>query len=166
MPWTALSGGHRPVAPHSVLRSNLQTFRSQMAFDKVKTLRAAEKFLEIGKIAAAIKEYCQIVAVDPDDFTTLNMLGDLYTRVGNTSEAVTCFRRIADHYRDQGFGLKAIAMYKKIDRLQPNDIDIATHLADLYASQDLIVEARTHYLAIVDAHHRAGAAQSALDVLR
>ena len=137
-----------------------------MAFDKVKTLRAAEKFLEIGKIAAAIKEYCQIVAVDADDFTTLNMLGDLYTRVGNTSEAVTCFRRIADHYREQGFGLKAIAMYKKIDRLQPNDIDIATHLADLYASQDLIVEARTHYLAIVEAHNRAGAAQSALEILR
>ena len=137
-----------------------------MAFDKVKTLRAAEKYLEIGKIAAAIKEYCQIVAVDADDFTTLNMLGDLYTRVGNTSEAVKCFRRIADHYREQGFGLKAIAMYKKIDRLQPNDIDIATHLADLYASQDLIVEARAHYLAIVDAHNRAGAAQSALDILR
>jgi tetratricopeptide (TPR) repeat protein len=137
-----------------------------MGFDKAKTLRAAEKFLEMGKIAAAIKEYCQIVAVDADDLTTLNMLGDLYTRVGNTSEAVTCFRRIADYYREQGFGLKAIAMYKKIDRLQPNDIDITTHLADLYASQDLIVEARTHYLAIVEAHNRAGAAQSALDVLR
>jgi tetratricopeptide (TPR) repeat protein len=137
-----------------------------MGFDKAKTIRAAEKFLEMGKIAAAIKEYCQIVAVDADDLTTLNMLGDLYTRVGNTSEAVTCFRRIADYYREQGFGLKAIAMYKKIDRLQPNDIEIATHLADLYASQDLIVEARTHYLAIVETHYRAGAAQSALDILR
>ncbi|HXT62849.1 MAG TPA: tetratricopeptide repeat protein [Pyrinomonadaceae bacterium] len=137
-----------------------------MAFDKAKTLRAAEKYLEVGKIAAAIKEYCQIVAVDADDFTTLNMLGDLYTRVGNTSEAVTCFRRIAEHYREQGFGLKAIAMYKKIDRLQPHDIDIATHLADLYAQQDLIVEARTHYLAIVEAHQRAGSAHSALEVLR
>jgi tetratricopeptide (TPR) repeat protein len=137
-----------------------------MGFDKAKTLRAAEKFLEMGKIAAAIKEYCQIVAVDADDLTTLNMLGDLYTRVGNTSEAVKCFRRIADYYREQGFGLKAIAMYKKIDRLQPNDIDIATHLADLYASQDLIVEARTHYLTVAEAHNRAGAAQSALDVFR
>jgi len=137
-----------------------------MAFDKAKTLRAAEKFLEMGKIAAAIKEYCQIVAVDADDFTALNMLGDLYTRVGNTSEAVTCFRRIAEHYREQGFGLKAIAMYKKIDRLQPQDIEVATHLADLYAQQDLIVEARTHYLAVVEAHHRAGAAQSALEILR
>ena len=137
-----------------------------MAFDKVKTLRAAEKYLEMGKISSAIKEYCQIVAVDPHDFTTLNMLGDLYTRAGNASEAVGCFRRIAEHYREQGFGLKAIAMYKKIDRLLPNNIEIATYLADLYAQQDLVVEARAHYLAIVEAHNRAGAAQSALDVLR
>ncbi len=137
-----------------------------MNLDKAKTLRAAEKFLESGKIAAAIKEYCQIVAVDASDFTTLNMLGDLYTRVGNTAEAVSCFRRIAEHYHEQGFGLKAIAMYKKIDRLQPNDIEIATNLADLYAQQDLIVEARAHYLAVVEAYDRAGAAQSALEILR
>lgn len=137
-----------------------------MLVDKAKTLRTAEKFLETGKIAAAIKEYCQIVAVDADDFTTLNMLGDLYTRVGNTAEAISCFRRIAEHYREQGFGLKAIAMYKKIDRLQPNDIEIATSLADLYAQQDLIVEARAHYLTVVEAHSRAGSVQSALEILR
>ena len=137
-----------------------------MVLDKAKTLRVAEKYLEAGKIAAAIKEYCQIVAVDADDFTTLNMLGDLYTRVGNTGEAIGCFRRIAEHYREQGFGLKAIAMYKKIDRLQPQNIEIATNLADLYAQQDLIVEARAHYLAVVESHHRAGAAQSALETLR
>lgn len=137
-----------------------------MVLDKAKTLRVAEKYLESGKIAAAIKEYCQIIAVDADDLTTLNMLGDLYTRVGNTTEAIICFRRIAEHYRDQGFGLKAIAMYKKIDRLQPGDIEIATNLADLYAQQDLIVEARAHYLEVVEAHNRAGAAQSALETLR
>lgn len=137
-----------------------------MALDKVKTLRAAEKYLEIGKIAAAIKEYCQIVSVDSDDFTTLNMLGDLYTRVGKTAEAVSCFRRIAEHYHEQGFGLKAIAMYKKIDRLQPGDIEIISHLAGLYAQQDLVVEARTHYLAIVEAYNRAGATESALETLR
>lgn len=137
-----------------------------MAFDKVKTLRAAEKYLEMGKISSAIKEYCQIVAVDPHDFTTLNMLGDLYTRAGNPSEAVSCFRRIAEHYREQGFGLKAIAMYRKIDRLLPNNVEIATFLADLYAAQGMVVEARAHYLAVVEAHNRSGAAQSALEVLR
>jgi tetratricopeptide (TPR) repeat protein len=137
-----------------------------MAFDKVKTLRAAEKNLELGKIPAAVKEYCKIVEDDPNDFTTLNMLGDLYVRVGNQPAAVACFRRIADHYRDQDFALKAIAMFKKIDRLQPHDTEISTHLADLYAQQDLVVEARAHYLAVANAHNKAGATQAGLEVLR
>ncbi|MDX6446662.1 MAG: hypothetical protein QOH71_3736 [Blastocatellia bacterium] len=137
-----------------------------MAFDKVKTLRAAERYLELGKIPAAVKEYCKIVEADTDDFTTLNMLGDLYVRVGNQPAAIACFRRIADHYREQDFALKAIAMFKKIDRLQPHDPEISTHLADLYAQQDLVVEARTHYLAVANAHEKAGATQAGLEVLR
>src|SRR5437899_12607704 len=115
-----------------------------MAFDKVKSLREAERNLELGKIPAAIKEYCQIVESEPDDFTMLNMLGDLYVRVGNHPAAIACFRRIAEHYREQDFALKAIAIYKKIDRLQPHDTEIATSLADLYAQQDLVIEARAH----------------------
>ncbi len=137
-----------------------------MAFDKVKTLRAAERYLELGKIPAAVKEYCKIVEDDPDDFTTLNMLGDLYVRVGNQPAAIACFRRIAEHYREQDFALKAIAMFKKIDRLQPHNTEISTHLADLYAQQDLVVEARAHYLTVADAHNKAGATQAGLEVLR
>jgi tetratricopeptide (TPR) repeat protein len=137
-----------------------------MIFDKAKTLRAAEKYLELGKIPAAIKEYTQIVTNEPDDFATVNTLGDLHARVGNQPAAISCFRRIAEHYREQDFGLKAIAVYKKIDRLQPGDTEIATSLADLYAKQDLVVEARAHYLAVVDAHNRSGARQEALEILR
>jgi tetratricopeptide (TPR) repeat protein len=137
-----------------------------MAFDKVKTLRAAERYLELGKIPAAIKEYYKIVESEPEDFTTLNMLGDLYVRVGNQSAAISCFRRIAEHYRDQDFGLKAIAMYRKIDRLQPHDIETANSLADLYAHQGLVVEARAHYLFLADVHNKAGATKEGLAVLR
>jgi tetratricopeptide (TPR) repeat protein len=136
-----------------------------MAFDKVKTLRAAERYLELGKIPAAIKEYCKIVESEPDDLTTLNMLGDLYVRVGNPAGAISYFHRIAEHYRDQDFGLKAIAMYKKIDRLKPHDIEVAGNLAELYAKQDLVVEARAHYLLVAEAHTRAGATREGLAVL-
>jgi tetratricopeptide (TPR) repeat protein len=137
-----------------------------MPFDKEKTLRAAERYLEMGKIPAAVKEYCQLVEHEPNDFTTLNILGDLHVRVGNRAAAVLCFRRIADHYRDQEFALKAIAMFKKIDRLQPNDLEIATNLADLYAQQDLVVEARSHYLVVADAHAKSGDTHAGLEVLR
>jgi tetratricopeptide (TPR) repeat protein len=137
-----------------------------MAFDKAKTLRAAEKYLELGKIPAAITEYCKIVDDDPDDFTTLNMLGDLYVRVGEKQEAISSFTRIAEHYRKQDFGLKAIAMYKKIDRLRPHDAELAYTLATLYAQQDLVVEARAHYLLVADAYTRANETQKALEVFR
>src|SRR5260370_2537773 len=136
-----------------------------MTFDKVKTLRTAERYLELGKIRAAIKEYCKIVESEPDDLTTLNMLGDLYVRVGNPGVAISYFHRIAEHYRDQDFGLKPIAMYKKIDRLKPRDIEIARNLAELYAKQDLVVEARAYYLLVAEAHSRSGATKEGLDVL-
>src|SRR2546426_3161844 len=109
-----------------------------MAFEKAKVLKAADKFLSQGNISAAIKEYRQIVDHDEDDFTALNMLGDLYARAGRKEEAISCFLHIAEHYREQEFALKAIAMYKKIDRLNPRDPEIAEKLAILYANQNLV----------------------------
>jgi tetratricopeptide (TPR) repeat protein len=136
-----------------------------MAFDKAKVLKAAEKFLSQGKINAAIKEYRQIVDNDADDLTTLNMLGDLYVRSGKNQEAISCFERIADHYSTQEFNLKAIAMYKKIERLRPRDPVIALKLADLYANQGLVHDARAQYLVVADAYTKSGDNKRTLDIL-
>jgi tetratricopeptide (TPR) repeat protein len=136
-----------------------------MAFEKAKVIKAAEKFLAQGKISAAIKEYRQIIEHDSDDLTTLNMLGDLLARAGEKEEAATCFLRIAEHYREQEFRLKAIAMYRKIDKLKPRDPVIAKELADLYAAQGLIADARAQYLVVADAYTRSGHSREALKVL-
>jgi len=136
-----------------------------MAFEKAKVLKAAEKFLSQGKIPAAIKEYRQIVDNDEDDLTALNMLGDLLARVGEKDEAVTCFTRIADHFREQGFATKAIAMFRKIEKLKPRDPATASRLAALYADQGLVVDARAQYLVVSDAYVKAGDTKGSLKVL-
>src|SRR5687768_256010 len=136
-----------------------------MAFDKAKVLKNAEKFLSQGKINAAIKEYRQIVDNDTDDLTALNMLGDLYVRANKKEEAVSCFERIAEHYGAQEFTLKAIAMYKKIERIKTRDPIISNKLAELYATQGLVHDARAQYLVVADAYTRAGANKKALDIL-
>ena len=136
-----------------------------MAFDKAKVLKAAEKFLSQGKINAAIKEYRQIVDNDTDDLTALNMLGDLYVRANKKEEAVRCFERIAEHYSAQEFTLKAIAMYKKIERIRTRDPIVAHKLAELYATQGLVHDARAQYLVVADAYTKAGANKKALDIL-
>ena len=136
-----------------------------MAFEKAKVLKAAEKFLSQGKINAAIKEYRQIVDNDADDLTTLNMLGDLYVRSGKKEEAVSCFERIAEHYSTQEFNLKAIAMYKKIERLRPRDPIVAFKLAELYATQGLVHDARAQYLVVAESYQRTGDNKRALEIL-
>lgn len=136
-----------------------------MAFEKAKVIKAAEKFLSQGKISAAIKEYRQIINNDPDDLTTLNMLGDLLARAGEKEEAAGCFLRIAEHYREKEFRLKAIAMYRKIEKLKPRDPVIAKELGDLYSAQGLMAEARAQYLIVADACTRAGQTRESLKVL-
>jgi tetratricopeptide (TPR) repeat protein len=137
-----------------------------MAFDKAKVVRAAEKFLAQGKIPAAIKEYRQIVENDKDDFTALNMLGDLYVRQNDKQQAAQCFIRIAEHYREEGFQSKAIAMYKKIDRLNPRSPEIANKLAILYETQGLIVDARAQYMVVAEALLHDGQTRKALEIFR
>jgi tetratricopeptide (TPR) repeat protein len=137
-----------------------------MAFDKVKAIRAAEKHLAQGKVPAAIDEYQRITEHDAGDFTSLNTLGDLYARVGRKQEAVACYSRVAEHYRVQGFALKAVAMFKKVTRFTPDDTETAVTLATLYEQQGLLVEARAQYLTVGDLLARRGHAREALEMLQ
>src|SRR3712207_7932699 len=60
-----------------------------------------------------------------EDFSALNTLGDLYSRVEKRQEAVACFKRVAEHYREQGFRLKAIAVDRKSTRLNSSHANIS-----------------------------------------
>lgn len=137
-----------------------------MGFDKAKAIRAAEKYLAQGKIHSAIQEYQRITEADPSDFNALNTVGDLYARLDMKAEAVACYRRVAEHYREQGFTLKAVAMYKKLTRFGAEDHETALALARLYEQQGLMVEARAQYIAAADMLARNGDAREALEVLR
>src|SRR5690349_15129678 len=119
-------------------------------FNKAKVLSAAEKCVQQGKLQAAILEYDKIVKQDPKDFTVLNTMGDLYARVGNNSQAVSCFKQVGEGYAAAGFVVKAIAMYKKLTKLSPHDIDSVNRLADLYSQQGLNSDARAQYMILAD----------------
>lgn len=134
-----------------------------MSLNKSKTLRTAEKYVLQGKIPAAIDEYRKVVSADPGDLTTINTLGDLYVRAGRIQDAISNFSRIADSYREGGFTLKAIAMLKKISKLDPTNSETAMKLANLYSQQGLLVEARQQYLQVADAYARAGQTRKALE---
>ena len=121
-----------------------------MTFDKTKAMRNAEKYLSQGKIRSAIGEYEQVVKHDGRDFGTMNMLGDLYTKNTDIKAAVQCYTSVADHYGKQGFAQKAIAVYNKISKLEPNSVEVSQRLAELYKVKGSLKEARAHYERVAD----------------
>lgn len=135
-----------------------------MSFDKTKFLRNAEKFLAQGKVRAAIGEYKRIVESDPKDFSTLNILGDLYVKASDTNEAVKCYTAVAEHYGKQGFAQKAIAIYNKILRITPDAPEISLKLAQFYQLKGSPAEARVHYSNLAEYYKRQGRKADALAV--
>lgn len=135
-----------------------------MSFDKIKTMRNAERFLANGKIKAAIDEYKIILENEPRDFSTLNILGDLYAKASENKEAVDCFMQVAEHYNKQGFSHKAIAIYNKISKLNPDSTEISSKLAQLYQAKGSLAEAREQYELLAAQYQKEGKKNEALQV--
>lgn len=133
-----------------------------MIFDKTKAMRNAEKYLSQGKIRSAIGEYEQVVKFDAKDFGTINMLGDLYSKSTDIQAAIKCYTAVADHYGKQGFAQKAIAVYNKISRLDPDSIEVWQKLAELYKQKGSLNESRSHYQKVADHYEKAGRKLEAL----
>ncbi|MEQ1606207.1 MAG: tetratricopeptide repeat protein [Pyrinomonadaceae bacterium] len=133
-----------------------------MSFDKAKAMRNAERFVAQGKIRAAIAEYREVVENDPRDIATLNMLGDLYAKNSEKKDAVACYLQVADHYNTQGFSQKAIAIYNKISRIQPESIEVSAKLAELHKIKGSLAEARSHYTTLAEHYQKNGRRLEAL----
>ncbi len=133
-----------------------------MSFDKAKAMRNAERHVAQGKIRAAIGEYRAVVDADPRDIATLNMLGDLYAKNSEKRDAVTCYLKVAEHYNTQGFAQKAIAIYNKISRIQPDSIEVSAKLAELHKVKGSLAEARAHYTTLAEHYQKHGRRLEAL----
>ena len=137
-----------------------------MAVQRDKVIASAEKLVAKGKIEPAIKEYERLLEDNPNDVNTLNRIGDLWVRINRNDEAVKVFTKIADHYSKDGFFLKAIAIYKKINKLDPSKLDVYARLADLYAKQGLAMEAKSQYQVLADYYLKHGDPPNAVLIYR
>ncbi len=136
-----------------------------MAVDRTKVLAAAQKHLAKGAYDRAIAEYQKLVEADPRDVRTLLKIGDLYTRKGSNREATDTYFKVAEHYAQQGFFLKAVAVYKQILKLQPTRLDITVRLAEMYENLQLVSDALQTYEQVAAAYARDGNVDRALATL-
>jgi pilus assembly protein FimV len=132
----------------------------------LKLKQDAEKEEKAGRVERAIVIYRQIVDDNPRDWNTVNKIGDLYVRLNKTKEASAEYAKVADFYAKDGFLLKAIALWKKIDRIDPSALEPKLNLADLYAKQGLMMEAKGQYQVVVDEYIKRNKMRDAGDVLK
>jgi tetratricopeptide (TPR) repeat protein len=132
---------------------------------KDKLLERAQKFIAKGQLDRAIKEYAQIVALEPGDIRQRQKLAELLVRVNRKEEAIEEYEVIAKHFSNDHFFLKAIAVYKQVQKLDPANINTRLALASLYAKQGLTGNALTEYTLALNHYQKEGSLEVALTVI-
>jgi len=135
-----------------------------VSVDRDETLRRAEKLLRQGKLDGAIAEYVQLVTDQPDDWNSMNALGDLYVRAGHSDHAVAWFTTVADHLFDQGFLPKAAALYKKTLKISDDEHSML-RLADLAARQGVLVDAKAYLRQAAELRRTRGDQRGAAEMI-
>ncbi len=137
-----------------------------MAINKNKINDNALKFIQKGQIKKAIREYEKILAEEPGDVRTLLKKGDLLVRVGDRDHAVETYLIVANAYSQQGFHLKAVAVFKQILKLDDGRIDVNLRLAEEYQNLGIIGDAMNHLQIVAAYYDQQQMTRESLDILR
>jgi len=125
---------------------------------------AAEKALRFDKAIDCLK---QIVQESPKpDWNIVHRIGDLYAKLNNLKAANEQYIKVAKYFAEDGFYLKAIAVWKKVLRNDPSLLEGNVALGDLYARQGLVAEAKQTLGLVIDEYVKRNRIKDAGDVLR
>jgi tetratricopeptide (TPR) repeat protein len=92
----------------------------------------------------AVSIYEKILELEKNNPTVVNEMGDLCLKTGEASRAISHFLKAAANYRKTGLLNNAVAIYKKILRHDPENLNAHWFLAATRASQGLVHEGELH----------------------
>jgi tetratricopeptide (TPR) repeat protein len=122
--------------------------------NKEKLLASAQKNLKKKALPKAIKDFVKVIELDPNDMRSRQKLAELYSRTGNSSGAFEQYETVAKYFSSNGFYLKAIAIYRQMQKLDPTQISIHARLGELNEKQGLIGNALSEYRLLVDYYEK------------
>lgn len=139
--------------------------------DKAKLFAAVEKALQKGQTDKALEGLEQILRIDPQDLKALSRAADLYLKEQKQDRAFDTLKSIGAVYTKDGFYSKAVAIYKrilKIDKISNPEalFEIHENLASLYGHLGLVSDAMNHFSIVVDHFDKIGDKARLLEVLK
>lgn len=135
-----------------------------MSSRKKKLLESAQKNIQKGQLERAIAEYVEIIQLD-GDIKHRQRLAELLVKVNRKDDAVREFTQVAKYYIDNTHYVKAIAVYKQIQKLDSSNPEISLTLASLNEKQGLIGNAAAEYAAALEIFESTGSNRKAITVL-
>ncbi|WP_447974004.1 tetratricopeptide repeat protein [Nitrospira sp. Kam-Ns4a] len=134
--------------------------------DKTTILENAQLYASRGQYDKAIAEWKKLAALAPADGTIHNTIGDLHLKRNALGEAVEAYLAAASAFQAAGAPLKAIAVYKKILKVDPGRYTIYKQLGDLNAERGLLSNAISDYLVLAKGYLKEGRTADAIEVYR
>jgi tetratricopeptide (TPR) repeat protein len=104
-----------------------------------------QKYIQRGQVDKAIKTLENIISIDPNDASIQIKVGDLYSRKGKIKSAKEAYFKAANIYLKEGYNSRAIATYKMVARVDPEDIEVCKSIAELFEKQGLVGDALQQY---------------------
>lgn len=136
------------------------------ASKKQKLLQKGDAFARDRKIKKAISLYKQAIQEDPNDIRTRLRLSELLYQAERGQEALEVLQFVGDYYREHGFLLKSVAVYKKMLEVDPVRTDLHGTLAQLYFQLGMAPDAIRQFKAQIRALLKQGAVVDSLHVVR
>ena len=133
--------------------------------NKNKLIEEAQKLVLRGQFDKAAKTYEQILALDPAAINLRQKLAELLIKSGRNDDARKEFETIGKYFSKNGFYLKAIAVYKQLQKLFPADISLSLTLAELNEKHGLAANALSEYKLVYEFYENAGNFTESLNIL-
>ena len=137
-----------------------------MEADKGKVLQTANQLAGKGQFDKAIAEWKKLLTESPNDGSVHNNIGDLHIKRNAVGEAIEAYLLAGAAFHASGSALKAIAVYKKILKLDPSRYSVYQQLGDLNAERGLVNNAVSDYLTLSKLYLKDGRTREALAVYR
>jgi tetratricopeptide (TPR) repeat protein len=115
-----------------------------------KILRHVSELEGKGKIKQAIKELQTAIKLNPKEGNLYNRLGDLYIKDEQVQESIAAYKKGVEAYRRDGYSRNALALCKKIMRIEPANLEIPLIIAEVLVELDEKSDALIYFFAYVE----------------
>jgi len=107
--------------------------------------KVAEQYMDEGFDARAVAVFKQIQNLAPERYSSYVPLAELYQRMGLTAEAIQSLQVAADGYHRKGEKREALALLRKMAKLDPSNTTSRIKVADLLRQEGMKQEAIAEY---------------------